>query len=214
MNPIYGLYAITQDNLPTDTLLAGVDAILQGGCKLVQYRNKQQCRDRMLQEVRELLALCHRYGATLLINDDVELAVTAGAHGVHLGQEDMPIQQARDILGPQAIIGITCHNSIALAEEAQLAGADYVAFGRFFPSDTKHSAPPAELTVLLVAKQRLNIPVVAIGGITLDNAPAVLSAGADILAVVGDLFNAPDITARSQSYSDLFTHYTPQGINR
>jgi len=214
MKPFYGLYAITQDKLPTDTLLAGVDAILQGGCKLVQYRNKQHCRDSRLQEARELLALCNRYEATLLINDDVELALASAAHGVHLGQEDMPIQQARDILGAEAIIGITCHNSITLAEDAQLAGADYVAFGRFFPSDTKQSAPPAELSILAMAKQRLSIPVVAIGGITLDNAPAVLAAGADMLAVVGDLFNASDITARSRSYGSLFTQRTPQGINR
>ena len=204
MNPLSGLYAITDDRLQNDGLLAAVEAVLQGGCRLLQYRNKQEAPATRLAEARELLALCRRYGAMLLINDNAHLAAAVGADGVHLGQEDMPIAEARALLGRQAIIGVTCHDSLALAMAAQQAGANYVAFGRFFPSGTKPSAPPADLQILTQARRALGIPVVAIGGIMLDNAPTVLAAGADMLAVVGDVFNAPDITRRARAYCDLF----------
>jgi thiamine-phosphate pyrophosphorylase len=199
-----GLYAITDDSLLRDRLLAAVEAALLGGCRVVQYRSKHVDSSRQLEEAAILLALCKQYGAQLLINDSVQLALAVGAHGVHLGQDDMPIAQARQQLGKTAVIGITCHDSLILALDAQQAGADYVAFGRFFPSSTKQSAPPADLQVLTQARQTLDIPVVAIGGITLDNAPTVLAAGADMLAVVGDLFNATDITSRTRAYCALF----------
>ena len=200
----HGVYAITDDTLLTNRLLLAVEAALAGGCRILQYRSKQTDRGKLLAETKALLALCEQYDAKLLINDNAELALAVGAHGVHLGQEDMPIAEARALLGSQAIIGITCHDSLSLAVAAQQAGADYVAFGRFFPSSTKQSAPPADLSVLGVAKAQLTIPVVAIGGITLDNAPSVIAAGADMLAVVGDLFSAPDITARAYAYCELF----------
>ncbi len=198
-----GLYAITDDSLQ-DQLAIAIEAALAGGCRLIQYRSKQRSASERQQEACALLALCNRYNAKLFINDDVALAKSIGAHGVHLGQEDTSLAEARALLGPQAIIGITCHNSLDLARAAQAGGADYVAFGRFFPSTTKHSAPPADLSVLTAAKTSLAIPVVAIGGITLDNAPAVVQAGADMLAVVGDLFGATDINARARAYTALF----------
>lgn len=199
-----GLYAITDDFLLQGRLLAAMEAALLGGCRVVQYRSKDADSRRQLEEAAGLLALCKQYGAQLLVNDNVQLALAVGAHGVHLGQDDMPIAEAREQLGETAVIGITCHDSLALARDAQRAGADYVAFGRFFPSGTKQSAPPANLQVLTQARQVLTIPVVAIGGITLDNAPSVLAAGADMLAVVGDLFNAADITSQARAYGDLF----------
>jgi thiamine-phosphate pyrophosphorylase len=200
-----GLYAVTDDLLLKGRMLLAVEAALLGGCRILQYRSKQTDTLHLHQEASALLALCQQYDASLIINDNVELAIAIGAHGVHLGQDDMPIAAARSRLGSDAIIGITCHNSLALALEAQQAGADYVAFGRFFPSSTKQSAPPADLSVLHEAQQTLQIPVVAIGGITLDNAPLVLTAGADMLAVVGDLFGATDITNRAHAYCKLFT---------
>lgn len=199
-----GLYAITDDSLLQGRLLAAVEAALLGGCRIVQYRSKLTNSEHQLREACALLALCRQYEAQLLINDSVHLALAVGAHGVHLGQDDMPIAVAREQLGNTAVIGITCHDSLTLALDAQRAGADYVAFGRFFPSGTKQSAPPADLQVLAQARQALNIPIVAIGGITLDNAPSVLAAGADMLAVVGDLFNAADITSQARAYCDLF----------
>jgi thiamine-phosphate pyrophosphorylase len=197
-----GLYAITDDSLQ-DRLLTAVEAALIGGCRLLQYRSKSTDRARQLQEASDMLALCQQYTATLLINDDIALAQATGAHGVHLGQEDISLAEARLQLGPDAIIGITCHNALALARAAQEGGANYVAFGRFFTSSTKPSAQAADLSILVQAKAQLHIPVVAIGGITLDNAPAVVQAGADMLAVVGDLFAATDITSRARAYGAL-----------
>lgn len=200
-----GLYAITDDALLAHRLLPAVQAALSGGCRWVQYRSKCTDAQQRHREAAQLVELCRTHNASLLINDDVALAKTAGADGVHLGQDDMSLTEARRILGNQAIIGITCHNSLALAHTAQQDGANYVAFGRFFASQTKQSAPPADLSVLRAAKAQLAIPVVAIGGITLDNAPSVLQEGADMLAVVGDLFSAQNITARAQAYTALFT---------
>jgi thiamine-phosphate pyrophosphorylase len=204
MPSLRGLYAITDDSLLQGRLLAAVEAALLGGCRIVQYRSKFADSSSQLREAATLLALCKQYGAQLLVNDNVQLALAVGAHGVHLGQDDMPIATAREKLGKTAVIGITCHDSLTLAMDAQRADADYVAFGRFFSSGTKQSAPPADLQVLTQAKKALDIPVVAIGGITLDNAPSVLAAGADMLAVVGDLFSAADITSRARAYCDLF----------
>ena len=200
-----GLYAITDDALLAHRLLPAVQAALSGGCRWVQYRSKCTDAQQRRREAAQLVELCRTHNASLLINDDVALAKTVGADGVHLGQDDMSLTEARRILGNQAIIGITCHNSLALAHTAQQDGANYVAFGRFFASQTKQSAPPADLSVLRAAKAQLAIPVVAIGGITLDNAPSVLQEGADLLAVVGDLFSAQNITARAQAYAALFT---------
>ena len=200
-----GLYAITDDALLAHRLLPAVQAALSGGCRWVQYRSKCTDAQQRHREAAQLVELCRAHNASLLINDDVALAKTVGADGVHLGQDDMSLTEARRILGNQAIIGITCHNSLALAHTAQQDGANYVAFGRFFASQTKQSAPPADLSVLRAAKAQLAIPVVAIGGITLDNAPSVLQEGADMLAVVGDLFSAQNITARAQAYAALFT---------
>jgi len=204
MNPLSGLYAITDDSLLEGRLEPAVEAALIGGCRIVQYRSKQADTSRQRKEASSLLRLCERYSAILLINDNTGLACAIGAHGVHLGQEDMPIAEARARLGKDAVIGMTCHNSLALAEAAQRNGADYVAFGRFFPSTTKQSAPPASLSVLGDARARLAIPVVAIGGITLDNAPSAITAGASMVAVVGDLFSAPDIALQARAYAALF----------
>lgn len=205
MPALRGLYAITDDTLLAGRLLPAVAAALAGGCRLVQYRSKQPDAARRREEAGALVALCHHHGAQLLVNDDPLLAQAIGADGVHLGQDDMPLAEARALLGPAAIIGITCHDSLALAQVAVQGGASYVAFGRFFPSGTKPVAPPAPLDILTAARKTLAIPVVAIGGITLDNAPIALAAGADMLAVAGDLFAAPDITARARAYTDLFT---------
>lgn len=198
-----GLYAITDDHLLAGRLLPAVAAALAGGCRVVQYRSKQADLTRQQQEAAALLELCNSHDALLLVNDNPLLAQSVGAHGVHLGQEDMPIAEARNLLGPDAIIGITCHGSLDLALAAQAAGADYVAFGRFFASGTKPQAPPASLALLAEASAILDIPLVAIGGVTLDNAATLLAEGADMLAVVGDLFNATDITERARQYAAL-----------
>lgn len=189
------IYAVTDSQLlPDEKLLVGVEATLKGGCKWIQYRDKSHNTEKRLNEAQELLSLCNKYQAQLIINDDVNLTKEIGAHGVHLGQEDSSVIAARKILGGDAIIGVTCHDSIALAIKAVEDGATYVAFGRFFPSNTKPNAKPAPLNLIRDARKKLgNIPIAVIGGITLDNVHIVKNAGADLIAVCENLFAAKNI---------------------
>ena len=202
-----GLYGITDDKLLDGILLDAVTAALHGGCRLVQYRSKRDDAKRKLLEARALAKLCRSHDAALLINDDVELAIAVEAHGVHLGQTDLDLAAARTSLGAEAIIGITCHDDLRLAEQASAGGADYLAFGRFFSSNTKPGAAAAPLGVLGEAKLHFGRPLVAIGGITLHNAESVCNAGADFLAVVGGLFDTDgdlaEIERRARAFTDL-----------
>ena len=188
-----GLYAITPEE---PALVDKVRAALDGGIALLQYRRKR----RDLQEAREIAALAGRYGVPLIVNDDVELALELGAQGVHLGRDDGDLGVARRRL-PGRILGASCYNDAELARRAIGAGADYVAFGSVFASPTKPAALRAPLALFATA---LEVPLCAIGGITVHNAPQVLEAGADLLAVVSDLFDAPDIAARAAQYRRLF----------
>lgn len=196
-----GLYAITDSRCLSGTSLEQeVEDALQGGCTLVQYRDKSSDHAKRRQQAQALLKLCHSVGACLLINDDWRLAADIGAHGVHLGQQDEQLEIARRELGSQAIIGITCHDQLSLAVEAQQQGADYVAFGAFYPSSSKPNARPAPLPLLKQAQQSLQLPVVAIGGITLQRAPELWQQGADWLAVINDIFARQNITEHCRSY--------------
>lgn len=198
------LYAITDSQLlPGNKLFVAVEQALQGGCKWVQYRDKSGDSTKRKQEAQQLVTLCGQYQATLLVNDDVQLALAVNAHGVHLGQEDGSPQAARKLLGDNAIIGVTCHDSLELAQQAVDDGANYIAFGRFFPSQTKPHARPAKFTLISEAKTKFpNIPLVVIGGITLDNAHILLDAGADKIAVCHELFSAEDIKQIAQKFID------------
>jgi thiamine-phosphate pyrophosphorylase len=200
-----GLYAITDSQLLTGKLLPFVEAALDGGLKLLQYRDKSSDDARRLREAEALRNLCERYKAHLIINDDAELAARLEV-GVHLGQTDGPLTPARALLGRKAIIGSTCHSQIELAEQAAKEGASYVAFGRFFNSSTKPGAPTATLDVLDQARSRLDLPICVIGGITLDNAGPLVEHGADLLAVVHGLFGADstrEVTRRAQAFNAL-----------
>lgn len=199
------LYAITDSHLlPGERLFSAVEAALQGGCQWVQYRDKSRDHSKRLQEAQQLVALCNRYNASLIINDDLELALASSAHGIHLGQEDGSPARARALLGEQAIIGVTCHDSLALAQQAIASGASYIAFGRFFPSHTKPHARPAKFTLISQAKAQFpHTPLIAIGGITLQNAQLLLDAGADKIAVCHSLFNAADIGAQARAFQQL-----------
>lgn len=198
------LYAITDSQLlPGDALFTGVAAALKGGCKLVQYRDKSTDHARRLFEAKNLLALCNQYQAQLLINDDVSLAQEVGAHGVHLGQGDTNPVAARIILGNRAIIGVTCHDSLELARKAIKDSANYIAFGRFFSSNTKPDARSAPIELISDARKFPETPIVVIGGINLDNGKQLLDAGADMLAVCHSLFSAEDITAQAKKFIAL-----------
>lgn len=201
-----GLCAVTPDDPLLPRLSALVQAALDGGVPLVQYRNKTAPRPLRRAQAAEMLRICRAAGARLIINDDVALAVEIGADGAHVGRGDAPggsLAAARAALGPGRILGVSCYDELALAEEAARAGADYVAFGSVFPSRTKPEAVHAPLELLGEARRRLDLPVAAIGGITLENAPQVIAAGADMLAVVSDVFDAMDIRTRVEAYGSL-----------
>jgi thiamine-phosphate pyrophosphorylase len=207
MNKTYlkGLYAITDARQRDPEILCQqVEAALAGGVSIIQYRDKSTDQAQRQQCAIRLLALAEQYDACLIINDDVQLAQAVGAHGVHLGQGDTPITEARQTLGPERIIGITCHDQLLLARAAQQAGADYVAFGRFFPSATKPHAVPAPMELIQQAQQELDTPIAAIGGITLQNALPLIRSGAHMLAVVEGLFGQGDIEGTAQAYQQLF----------
>ncbi len=199
-----GIYAITSETADTEHLLAQVEAALVGGVATVQYRDKSTDVARRHEQASELVALCHQFGVPLIINDDLRLADLCGADGVHLGREDGSVREARIILGKDKLIGASCYQSLDLALAAQAAGADYVAFGSFFPSPTKPAAERAGIALLVEAAPQLHIPIVAIGGITLAHAPALLDAGADSLAVLSALFDAPNIRAAAHDLNQLF----------
>ncbi|TIH09804.1 thiamine phosphate synthase [Pseudomonas leptonychotis] len=203
---LHGLYAITDSQLLAGKLLPYVEAALKGGAKLLQYRDKSTDDARRLREAEALRELCNRYGAALIINDDAELAARLGV-GLHLGQTDGSLSVARALLGRKAIIGGTCHAQLELAEAAAKEGVSYVAFGRFFNSTTKPGAPAANAELLDAAKARINLPIVAIGGVTLENAPALIAHGASMVAVVHGLFGADsavEVERRARAFSALF----------
>ena len=204
MNPrLQGLYAITDSTLLTDDqLLTAVEQAIRGGARIIQYRDKSSAQPRRLQQATQLLALCSQLGVTLIINDDVALAAAVGADGVHLGRDDGDIASARRVLGG-GIVGVSCYNQWPLAEAAVAAGADYIAFGAFFPSATKPNAVRAT-PELLERGRELGLPVVAIGGVTPENGRALVEAGADMLAVVQGVFAQPDINAAARRYAALF----------
>ncbi len=200
--PGSGLYAITQtEGKNNSEILQQVEAALRGGTQVLQYRDKTERNKAELG--KQLLQLCKRYQVPLLINDDAVLAKQIGADGVHVGKDDGSISTAREILGSQAIIGQSCYNDLDLARTAQQNGADYVAFGRFFPSGSKPLAAPAEIETLHRAKSHIHLPVVAIGGILPENGGSLLAAGANLLAVIGGIFDDQAEQA-ARAYSKLF----------
>lgn len=198
-----GVYALTPACADTARLLAMVEAALKGGAAAVQYREKSGDVALRFEQASELLPLCRQYGAPLIINDDLRLADLADADGVHLGREDAGLSEARIILGPKKIVGVSCYQSLELAREAEARGADYVAFGSFYASSTKPQAGRAPLQLLHDAAG-MKLPVVAIGGITAENAPELIAAGADAIAVISALFDAPDIEAAARALNRLF----------
>ena len=195
-----GLYAITPDMADTAALLAKVEQALKAGVALLQYRNKIISKDKRLLQARELAPLARGYGVPLIVNDDVEIAASVAANGVHLGKEDADLATARAKL-PGKILGASCYADLEAAKAAIRAGANYVAFGSVFPSPTKPGAVRAPLSLF---QSKLGVPLCAIGGITLGNAPQLIAAGADLLAVISDLFDAPDIALRAAEYRKLF----------
>lgn len=195
-----GLYAITPDIVDTGLLARRVEQALAAGVAMLQYRNKMLSREKRLLQAKELAPIARGYGVPFIVNDDVEIALAVGANGAHIGKGDGDLATARSKLGGR-ILGASCYDDLEKARAAVKTGADYIAFGSVFPSPTKPDAVRAPLSLF---KNDLGIPLCAIGGITLQNAPALIAAGASLLAVITDLFDAPDIAARAGEYRKLF----------
>ncbi|MGB7931171.1 MAG: thiamine phosphate synthase [Gammaproteobacteria bacterium] len=203
--PPCGLYAITESRLtPPGTTIEQVSLAIDGGAVVIQYREKHLPRKERGREARALATLCCERDIPLIINDDIELAAACGAAGVHLGQDDAPVSRARRRLGQRAIIGVSCYNQMERARTAAGTDASYVAFGRFFPSNTKPGAVQALPALLSQARREIKLPIVAIGGITPENGAELVHAGANLLAVIHGLFGQSDIRAAAQAYTALF----------
>jgi thiamine-phosphate pyrophosphorylase len=199
--PHHGLYAITDG--PRADLLDACTAALEGGAAMLQYRDKTADEMRRREEASSLAALCARHRIPLIVNDDIALAASISAAGVHLGEHDVDIGVARRLLGEAAIIGVSCYDSIERARELAAAGADYLAFGAFFASPTKPHARVASPSLLREAKS-LGLPLVAIGGITPENGADLIAAGADFLASISAVFGAHDVREAARSFATLF----------
>ncbi len=200
-----GLYAITASvsDAPSDLEKQVRDAIA-GGARAIQYRDKSNDHVRRRSEARRLTVVCADSAVPLIINDDVELAHEVEAAGVHLGRDDADVAAARRSLGEDRLIGVSCYNDLSLAAAAQAEGADYVAFGSFFPSATKPQAVHADMALLRRAARELTLPIVAIGGITPENGRQLVEAGASMLAVVQGVFGQPDVEKAAFCYAKLF----------
>ncbi|MFY9260038.1 MAG: thiamine phosphate synthase [Gallionella sp.] len=201
--PINGLYAITHDTLDTADLLHKTRQVLQGGARVLQYRNKLADTKLQFTQAAALRELTLAFRCLFIVNDDVELALRVDADGVHLGGEDGSVAAARAIVGDHKIIGVSCYNRLSLAQQAVQEGANYVAFGSFFASQVKPHAPVASLDLLQQARRELTLPIVAIGGITLENAPSLFAAGADAVAVISAVFAVPDGETAARQFAAL-----------
>ena len=201
---IDGLYAVTPDVADSANLVTMTQQVLAGGARLVQYRNKTANIALRLEQARLLAHLCRKFNVPFIVNDHPDLAAEVGADGVHLGQEDASVTETRLKLGHGKIIGVSCYDRLELAVEAERQGADYVAFGAFYVSITKPGATAASIDLLRHAKRKLHIPLVAIGGITSNNAAELIHQGANAVAVSNALFGARNIQSAAEKFSQLF----------
>ncbi|GKT12194.1 MAG: thiamine-phosphate pyrophosphorylase [Thiomicrorhabdus sp.] len=200
-----GLYVITDPSLSSPATIVGdVTAALKGGTKIVQFRDKTSNFETQLTIAKVLKSLCDKYQAYLIINDNIELTKQSQAHGIHIGKNDCDLGSVRQALGSEIIIGVSCYNDLELALEMQTLGANYVAFGRFFPSLTKPDAPQAEIKTLIEAKKTLSIPIVGIGGINITNVSQLIVTGVDALAIIQGVFGQPNIEAAARQISQQF----------
>ena len=199
-----GLYAITDCARPgTDELLAVTEQVLSAGVVALQYRDKSGDRDKKKYEAGELRQLCNQYDTLFIVNDDLELALSVESDGVHLGRDDCDCKSAREALGTDAIIGVSCYNSLERALSAQQDGADYVAFGSFFSSSSKRNTVIAQPDLIRRAKAEISLPVAAIGGITPANCAPLIEHGADMIAVISSIWQAQDPCSTVQQFNRL-----------
>ena len=205
-----GLYAITPQRHPDmERLLLEVRLALEGGAAMIQFRDKSRDHAWRAEAAGRLAELCRAYESSLIVNDDARLAVDADTGGVHVGREDIDVSDARGIVGPHRLLGVSCYNDLGRARRAVDGGADYLAFGSMFASPSKPAAPRCSPEILREASS-LGLPVVAIGGITPENGRDLVACGADSLAVIGAVFDAPDVRAAAASFSSMWRPVSPK----
>lgn len=200
-----GLYLVTPDWDDTDRLLAATGSALEGGAALVQYRHKTASDPLRAEQAGALLALCRRHGRPLVINDHLDLCLCLDADGVHVGGLDASVAQVRTALGPDRIVGASCYGQFALAEAAQAAGASYVAFGGFYPSRVKVYEVSTSPDIVARAKAALRVPVVVIGGMTVENARPLVERGADMVAAISSVYRAEEPATAAREFAALFS---------
>lgn len=201
---IRGLYAVTPDTADLDSLIQKTELAIEGGVTIIQYRSKIHDHVVKMQQCDAILRLCSNYDVLCIVNDDVDLCCALGAHGVHLGKTDKSIEEARLILGPDAMIGVSCYNELPRALHAESLNASYVAFGAVYPTLTKPYAPRVSLDFLKEARLKIDIPIVAIGGIDVNNAKDVIKTGIDAIAVITSLYEANSIKETAETLSSMF----------
>lgn len=206
---LYGLYVITDERLTPyegGRIFKLVEKVLKGGARVLQLRDKSKSDEELYEIALKLKELCRAYGALFIVNDRPYLAKEVSADGVHLGKDDPKLIKVKNLL-PQKIIGISCYGDLERAKEAERLGAGYVAFGSFYPSPTKPDSKIVPKEILKLAKRELKIPVCAIGGITLERAEELIRLGADLIAVISDIWLSEDPEKRAKAYSELFEKY-------
>lgn len=199
-----GLYLVTPDWDDTQRMIASTEAGLRGGAALVQYRHKTAGAALRREQAKELQALCRRYSRPFIVNDHVDLCIELDADGVHVGGTDLSIARVREMVGPEKIVGASCYGSMALAREASQAGASYVAFGGFYPSRVKKYEISTSADIVGLAKAELSIPVVVIGGMTLENTVPLIEQGTDMVAVISSIYMVNEPERNARAFSELF----------
>ena len=209
LHTIKGLYAVTPDERDLFALSSKVESCIKGGARLIQYRSKELSKIERNKQAREIKIVCDYYKVPLIINDDIELCRILDADGVHLGENDDSLEKARLVLGPSKIIGVSCYNSIDRVKKAVDKGATYIALGACFPTITKPSAPTASLELIALVLKNFKIPVVAIGGINLENIDLLINEGVNCVAMINSLFKVKDIEGTARKFSSLIKtrHY-------
>ena len=201
LHNIKGLYAITPDEKNLSILKSKVESSIKGGAKLVQYRSKILSKNDQKKQAEEIKKICDYYQIPLIINDDIELCSILNADGVHLGENDENLEKARFILGPEKIVGVSCYNSIDRVKISQDKGATYIALGACFQSATKPNAPIASADLIALVLKNFQVPLVAIGGITLENIDLIIKEGVECCAVINSLFKSQDIEGTAKQFS-------------
>ncbi|WP_343587351.1 thiamine phosphate synthase [Herbaspirillum sp.] len=199
-----GLYIVTPDWDDTAQLLAATELALQNGTALVQYRHKTASPQRRREQAEALLALCRQYKVPLVINDHVDLCMEIDADGIHVGGTDSSIAEVRRAVGPDKIVGASCYGTLELAHAAYKDGASYVAFGGFYPSRVKKYDFRTAPEIIAQSKREIPLPVVVIGGITLENAPPLVAQGADMVAVISSVYLVPQGERKTRQLADLY----------